>query len=370
MNILILSCNTGQGHNSAAYAIKEAVIENGHNCEIEDALKFISPRISNTFSKGHTAIYRHSPKLFELGYKFSENHRNIFAENSTLNKFFAQGTERLYNFCIKDSYDTIICTHVFSALMVTDMQKRFDYKPKTAFTATDYTCSPSAEQSDLDVYFIPDKSLAEEFGKYGIESYKIVSSGIPVRSMFYAHNKKDFAKKELGINENSIHILMSCGSMGCGPLKKLTKLISTGLKKNMELTVVCGTNKKLFESLSKRFEKQSNVHIAEYISDMAQLLDSADLYITKPGGISVTEAAVKKLPMVFIDAVAGCEEYNMNYYIQKGCAVTSETAEGLAAVCLSLAGNPNALQRMIDAYENVNKLNSAQVICEYLSNNM
>ena len=41
---------------------------------------------------------------------------------------------------------------------------------------------------------------------------------------------------------------------------------------------------------------------------MALLMDSADLYLTKPGGISVTEAASMRLPMVFIDAVAGCEE--------------------------------------------------------------
>lgn len=370
MKILILSCNTGQGHNSTAAAIKEELVRKGHTCDIEDALRFISPKISNTFSKGHTAIYRHSPKLFEFGYNFSENHRTIFAENTTLYKFFAQGAERLYEFCTEGKYKTVICTHTFPALMITDIQKNFDFKAKTAFVATDYTCSPSTEQSDLDLYFIPDETLTEEFCRYGIETFKIIPSGIPVRSMFYTHREKNSAKNELGINENSTHIVLSCGSMGCGPIKELAKLISANMKSDIELTVVCGTNEKLYKSLVPLFENQNNVHINGYVSDMSLMLDSADLYITKPGGLSVTEAAVKKLPMVLIDAVAGCEKYNMSFFTQKGCAVTADTPEQLSAISLELAEKPQNLEMMRAAYKNDDTVNSAQLICEVITRQM
>lgn len=84
---------------------------------------------------------------------------------------------------------------------------------------------------------------------------------------------------------------------------------------------------------------------------MALLMDSADLYLTKPGGISVTEAASMKLPMVFIDAVAGCEEYNKDFFLRAGGAATGETPSEIARVSLKLLGDEAALEKMGDALD-------------------
>ena len=42
------------------------------------------------------------------------------------------------------------------------------------------------------------------------------------------------------------------------------------------------------------------------------------------------------LPMVLIDAVAGCEEHNLEYFIAHGGAVTADTPEALSEVALTL----------------------------------
>ena len=46
MKTLILSCNTGEGHNSCAKAIKEYYDTVGDECVIKDGLEFISPKVS------------------------------------------------------------------------------------------------------------------------------------------------------------------------------------------------------------------------------------------------------------------------------------------------------------------------------------
>ena len=71
MNTLILSCNTGQGHNSCAAAIKEYYDQMGQPCAVEDALAFISEGISAFISWGHSTVYRHLPWLFRLGYRWT-----------------------------------------------------------------------------------------------------------------------------------------------------------------------------------------------------------------------------------------------------------------------------------------------------------
>ncbi len=82
MKTLILSCNTGEGHNSCAKAIKEYYDTVGDECVIKDGLEFISPKVSNFISWGHTFIYRHLPLLFKYGYVYIEKHPTMFKEGS------------------------------------------------------------------------------------------------------------------------------------------------------------------------------------------------------------------------------------------------------------------------------------------------
>ena len=75
-------------------------------------------------------------------------------------------------------------------------------------------------------------------------------------------------------------------------------------------------------------------------------MDATELILTKPGGLSTTEAAVKGLPMLFIDAVPGCETRNIEFFISNGCADMREGAIELCdAVCDYLKA-PSKLNKM------------------------
>ena len=371
MRTLILSCNTGQGHNSCAKAIQEAYETNGSVCDIEDALRFISPNFSKFISWGHTTIYRHFSGLFKWGYAYSERHPDLFHGNSSVFMLLTSGTKRMYEFIRDGQYDSVICVHVFSAMILTEMLKQHPMDIKTSFVATDYTCSPSTEQSDLDLYFIPHKILKYDYEHPNIPLSKMVCSGIPIRQMFYHNTSKEEAKKALGIPTNQPHLLLMCGSMGCGPIKHLVRLLSR--EEGFQMTVVCGTNDKLQKSLQKHYKAHSNIHVRGYEKGMSLLLDSADLYLTKPGGLSVTESFAKNLPMVCIDAVAGCEEYNRNFFLRMGGAKTGRNVWQLKNLCCTILQNPSKLSLMRSCMEETEKGNAAQVIYEtmrdYCSNN-
>lgn len=367
MRWLILSCNTGAGHNSCAKAIRDTVVEHGGECDIEDALRFISDRASKVISGGHVGAYRHTPKLFGKGYSYVEHHRKLFEEDTVLYKYFTKASEGIHGLILAGRYDAVLCTHPFAALILTDILKQHKLPVLTAFLATDFTCSPTAEQSCLDQYFIPDASLTEEFVSYGIPRERIVASGIPIRKMFFRKTDMEQAKLAFGISKEHRHLLMMCGSMGAGPMKKIAAAIAEGLTAEQDLTVVCGTNKKMLEQLSEQYADTPNVHILGFVEDMSLLMDSADLYITKPGGISVTEATVKALPMVFIDAVAGCEEYNLRFYLSVGGAVTAKEIPELAALCFDLLTNDGKRIRMADALRSLNDFDAAADIYDKIT---
>ena len=366
MPVLILSANTGQGHNSCARALQAVYTARGIPCEIRDTLAYLSPEVSKLVSEGHVLMYRKMPRLLSASYHSAERHPQAYTDQSPLYKFLASGVKKLLPEVLEGGYDTILCVHVFASLMVTELRRRCPRPLRTAFLATDYTCSPTCGDSRLDLYFVP-PGLTPAFVRAGLPQNRILETGIPLRPDFRAPGDAASAKAAFGIDPSHRHLLVMCGSMGCGPMEDLVQYVGERLPEDCELTVVCGTNHSLHRRLAQEWEHSPRVHVQGYVENMSALMDGADLYLTKPGGISVTEATQKKLPMVLINAVAGCEDDNLRYFTALGAAVTAEAPEDLAALCLSLLRNPQALREMAARYDPIARPRAGEEICSALA---
>lgn len=314
-SIIILSCSTGEGHNSCAHAIREQLELKGVDCRVCDAIGFIAPWLAALVAWGHGFVYRRLPALFSWGYRYCEEHPAVFEPGSFLYWLLSLGVARLNAALLEGGYDTIICTHVFSGLMVTQLRNKYGCPMKTALVTTDYTCHPGTQFCEMDRYFIADESLRDAQSAQGVACERIVVSGIPVRRAFFTQRAPEEAKAALGISRGSRHLLMMCGSMGCGPLRRTLALLARNLPDDVEISIICGRNRRLYRRLTRKYRNDPWIHPVGYTDRISLYMDSAELYLTKPGGISTSEAAIKGLPMVFINAVAGCEEYNRDFFI-------------------------------------------------------
>lgn len=347
MKTLILTCNTGEGHNSTAAAVKDAFDAHGEVCDLADTLAFLSPFVSRVVCRAHARIYRYMPRAFSAGYRAAEEHPNAFQRKSILYRLLTRGAKKLYRHIADGGYDTVVCTHAFSALLATGLKEKYpSLNVYTAFVATDYTCSPSVKECNMDVFFIPDASLMDDFSSKGVPAEQIVPVGIPVRSPFLSRKPREQACRACNLPQDKRHLIMMCGSMGCGPMQELAQHLADDSPGDVMVTVICGTNKELERKLLRRFADRDNVRILGFVKNVPELMDCAELYLTKPGGISVTEAAAKGLPMVLVNAVAGCEQYNLQYNVERGMAQTADTPEAISALCASLLSDADALENM------------------------
>lgn len=364
MATLILTCNTGEGHNSCAKAIKEVYDAHGETCEIMDALLFVSEWFSGFTHKVHTAMYQKHPKVFRKGYVITEKHNNLTTTKGTFPYWVLKhGVDKLYQYILENKITHIICVHPLLMMLLTALEEKYGKICKTAFVATDYTCSPGVKDSRPEICFIPDSSLAGEFCCENIGRDQIVASGISVRQQFYQKFDKKAAKEHFGIPKEIPHLLVMCGSMGCGPMEELLELLdAVNCFVDVHVTLVCGSNERLKCSLSEKYADSETIHIRGFVSQISQLMDSADLFITKPGGLSSTEAAVKCVPMVFVDAVGGCEDHNLEYFRSRGCAVSGKTPGDIANHCLALLQDPERLKNMSDALRHLQIPNAAEII--------
>ena len=218
----------------------------------------------------------------------------------------------------------------------------------------------------LDTCVIPDASLRAEFEKNGVRPETILPCGIPVREELYTCLPNREAKLAVGLEPSHRHLVMMTGSMGCGPMERITELLANSLPPEYDVTVACSSNRQLLRRMERRFADKPNIHIRGFISNVSVLMDSADLFLTKPGGISTTEAMVKGLPMVLVNVVGGCETPNLNFFVSHGGAATAGTPEDIAALCKELLEHDEERLIMRQSLLAMKQIPAAQAICDRL----
>ena len=361
MKVLILSCDTGEGHNSAGRALSDYFTRRGVECEMLNALRFYPRALAALISKGHVFIYRKLPLLFGAGYRMEEKHTS-----QLMIKGIEKAAGALTRYILEGGYDAALCVHAFPALMLTFIQHSDPLPIRTLFVATDYTASPSCDRIRPDVCVIPDASLTDDFAAAGIRRETIAPCGIPVRAALYQKLPSAEAKKRVGIDPSHRHLLIMTGSMGCGPMEELTQLLANLLPASYDVSVACSNNEQLIRRMQRAFRKNPNIHICGYIDNISAMMDSADLFLTKPGGISTTEAMVKGLPMVLVNVVGGCETPNLQFFVSHGGAATAQTPEQIAELCRQLLYDDARRGAMHDALVRMQGKPAAAAICDCL----
>lgn len=107
------------------------------------------------------------------------------------------------------------------------------------------------------------------------------------------------------------HILLMGGSMGAGNILESTRILSDKLP-NIQVTVICGHNEELFKEFNK-VKLNKNINILSFTDSIDLLMDASDILITKPGGLTTTEAMTKNLPIIMINPIPGVESANCNF---------------------------------------------------------
>lgn len=368
MRILILSCNTGGGHNSAAAAIKEYFDTKFAEVEIRDALAFDSRLKSMLISRGHVLLYKKAPKLFGAGYHYAEKHPSKPGNESLLYTVMKAGTKALYDYLLENRYDAVLCTHVFASMMMTEVKKLGLSDVKSYFVATDYACYPGIDEVDADAFFIAHKHLIPDYTNYGISEERLIPTGIPIKHAFYHSVSQEKAKHLLNIPEEKKVLLLMCGSMGCGPIYRLGKRLLQNLPSDFVLAVICGSNKKLEKKFNRL--KSDQLIVVGFTDRMNLYMDASHLIMTKPGGLSSTEAASKAIPMVLMNVVAGCETRNLDFFLKNGFAVSGRSLEEILEETSSLLSDDLRIHQISETLRNSFSVYAAGAIGDYVIEKM
>ena len=344
MRVLILTCNTGGGHNAVAAALAESFRRLGVSSDTADGLSFISQKASRFVSKWHTRFYRRYPKLYKAGYMSAENDAESNDRDNPVYRYMARGARRLGRAIQDGGYDAVVCVHVIPAMMMTELRRQHETGPVFCFVATDYTCSPTVGGCTPDICVIPHEELAEEFVSCGIARETLLAAGIPVRAVFRERGDRAAARSELALPPEGRHIVLMSGSIGCGPMADIAAELEKRMERGDFASVLCGSNRQMLYALRHRGFRR--VEAVGFTNRVHRYMDSADVLVSKPGGISITEAGTRGTPLLLSDMVGGCETRNQEFFHARGWAETSQP-EDMADAALALLDRPERRQALV-----------------------
>lgn len=314
MKILILSCNTGGGHNSCAKYIKEELEDYNITSNVVDYMTFVSKNASFYAEKLYLNSTKGNGTAFKYIYKLGEtyNKTNIKSPVYLYNKL---ACKKLYQYILDNNYDLCIATHVFPSLCLTEIKKKHNIK--FINVATDYECIPFWNETKPDLFSIPSKLLIDRFVSKKIPENILFPSGIPISTKYV-----DSCKKVI-FNTNKKKILVTSGSMGFGQMNNIVLNILS--KIDCYLIVVCGNNKKMYKELLQI--KNDNLLVLGFIDNMNDYIYSSDLVITKPGGLTTTEIVCIRKPLIHMMPIPGVENYNASFFEQNKMSLSANNGD-------------------------------------------
>lgn len=365
MKVLILSCNTGEGHNSAARAIRNHLIEHQVDCTVTDTLSLIG----DTFSKRISRLYIYSTQtnlfkyIYRIGTKISEFLEKVKSPVYHWNRSYS---DKLQSLIELNGYDAVICVHLFPAEAMTALRNKGKSSIPAIFVMTDYTCIPFLEETELDSYVIPHEHLIEEFAENGIPRSKLYPFGIPVDKTFHCGHSKQEARREVAetfgwdIPIDSNWFLVMTGSMGFGNTQTIIDETVRQSLDGTEIIAVCGRNEEMLQELREENKYIHTVHPIGFTDKIPLLMDACDVLFTKPGGISSTEAMSKQIPIIHTDPIPGCETRNAEFFHYHGMSYSCTDPAQQVKIALRLCEDTEYRKTMTGAQ----KLNAKPDTCQ------
>lgn len=345
MKVMLLTAATGAGHIKAANAVEEYIRENtGWDVRTVDSLKAVGRLLDKTVCDSYLFMAKKAPMLFGRLYKRT-NRENVISH--LVPKLSGLFSNMLYPSIESYGPDVIITTHPFAAEMVADLKRDGLISAPLICVITDYGAHRAYIAREVDSYVVASDDMIPELREFGVPLEKICPFGIPVHGVFFDPQDQKMLLRQLSLDPELPTLLFMAGSFGVSGIIKLYRdLAATPVK--MQIIVITGRNQKLFEAFEKEIAATPAIptRLIYFTDEVEKYMHAADLLVTKPGGLTVSEALACNLPMAVFDAIPGPEDDNANFLKTHDMCVHLEKGSDFAQEISGLLQEKKRLQAM------------------------
>ncbi|HXF11379.1 MAG TPA: glycosyltransferase [Desulfuromonadaceae bacterium] len=361
MRILIGTVTAGNGHLAAAAAIEEAWRAARPDDVIEkiDLLTLFSPLHRKIYSDGYIKLVERAPELWGMMFAKTDNPK-LLKNLKRIQRKFPSGSKKRFARAVQQfKPDVVICTHYLPLETLTPMREKKDgLRPFVACVVTDFEAHALWMESCVDLYCVAAEETRARLVARGAKN--IAVTGIPIAAKFSLKPDAKAVRKTYGLRDDLPVLLVLSGGFGMGPVAGILEELDKA-QTPFQMLVVAGRNEELRRKLAVGNYKHPT-RVLGFSTNMHELMTIADLIITKPGGLTSSEALAMGRPVFILNPIPGQEAANSDFLLERGAAAKANRPEDLPYRVEQLLGSKK-LAEMAKAAKVLGRPHAAETVC-------
>lgn len=344
--ILVIHASAGAGHRKAAEALQHGLEARGLASVLIDALDHTNVFFRLAYTRGYEFAVGKLPVIWAFFFALTDQAWFLPVFRMVRRVYNGVNTGPLVEYIKAGKFERIVVTHFLAAEVCGYLRRTGAITAKVVVVVTDFDVHKIWLIPGVDEYCVASEYTRGRLQALGVDAAKIFVTGIPLDEKFTRPRHKQDVRRCLGLDAEAFTVLISTSSFGFGPIEELA-----GYFKDIQLIIICGNNQRLRHCLDVQANPRHKV--CGFVDNMEEMMAAADVMVTKPGGLSVTEALANNLPMVFFSAIPGQEAGNVRVLAANGIGLSGLPLRDIASEVLGMAASPAALA---DAREKTKKL--------------
>ena len=300
--ILIISSDTGGGHRSAAQALSEGIEKIWHgDSSVVRIVKAVeeSHNITDKLVNVYNWILRHKQGWMKYVYW-------------AINRFRPEKSEFFQKRCIvylKSQFEKWcphivvsvhpLTQHIF-ARVLRELNLTSQIPLVTIVTDPCYGFWRGWACDDVSLYLVANDEARRQLLDYGVSPEKIKVSGLPLHPKFHEVDESaaQNARKAFGLDPDKFTVFVNAGWIGGGNIPKIFKELVRG-ELDIQAIFLAGKNEELRKE-AEEIAKHAKfpIKVIGYSDEIEKLMQSANVMISKLGGLTTFEALACRLPII------------------------------------------------------------------------
>ena len=153
---------------------------------------------------------------------------------------------------------------------------------------------------DVSLYLVANNDARDQLIDYGVSPEKIKISGMPVNPKFHEVDEKDAqnARRIYGLDPEKFTVFLNAGWIGGGNIPQIFRELIRG-DLDVQAIFLAGKNEELrIEAEEIARHAKFPVKVIGYSDEIEKLMQSANVMVSKLGGLTTFEALACRLPII------------------------------------------------------------------------
>lgn len=378
----------------AAQALEKVITERDSESVVEiiDGLEYVNHYFNKVVVDGYKFSATKIPKLYGLVYRAANKDSRIYKIVQKTNSFFAR---KILPLVAEFKPDVMVTTHPFMSIMCSRLREKGITNIPLVSIITDFASHNAYINPGVTDYIVSSIQMVDELEKIGVDRNTVHPVGIPIDPIFFEKDEnKEEHLRELGFDPSLKTVLIMAGSFGVTDILKIYENINE-IDLDFQIIVITGRNKKLFDAFNSILACNENMRVGQaqpnfnedkepsrreeklnitkktklifFTDEVHRYMHISDLIITKPGGLTVTEALASCLPMALFRGIPGQETDNSEYLSNNNLAVCIKKSD-VSEKIYQLLKYPERLLSMRESCKRLNNKDSAYNVYDIIKN--